>query len=243
MKRETLIRIINGLARDGKVFSNEQDFQFELALALKNEAEVEEVKLEAVSFPRELGNLRNLVKRSRIQDVCGSLKEYTDLIVRTKDGSYYAIELKFKAANSPYLYNSRAFGDVAVMKQGAANNNVYHVMEDIVRLESINSRLFSRDIKIAKGFAIVLTNTNTYRNSNFENSIWNEFAINEGRVLENSTLSLHSDDEKYRQYEDLEIKGRYIFNWEDYDLEPVTMLNDKTPKFSFLVVEVDPLKY
>ena len=37
-------------------------------------------------------------------------------------------------------------------------------------------------------------------------------------------------------------KGSYRFNWEDYDLESDAMLNDKTPGFSFLVVEVDPKK-
>lgn len=241
MNRDTLISVINGFAKDGKVFSNEQDFQFELALALKNEAETEEVKLEAVSFEKSLGSLT-------VQDD-GSLKvdktkrEYTDLIVKTKDGLYYAIELKFKGADKPYLYNSRAFGNVAVLKHGAANINSYLFLKDIARLEKINSRHFPRDLKIAKGFAIMLTNNKTYRNSNFENSMWREFPINEKRtIINNETLSLHRNDKNYKKYKDLEIKGSYRFNWEDYDLESDAMLNDKTPGFSFLVVEVDPKK-
>lgn len=238
MNRDTLISVINGFAKDGKVFSNEQDFQFELALALKNEAETEEVKLEAVSFEKSLGSLT-------VQDD-GSLKvdktkrEYTDLIFKTKDGLYYAIELKFKGADKPYLYNSRAFGNVAVLRHGAANINSYLFLKDIVRLEKINSRLFPRDIKISKGFAIMLTNKKTYWKSGFLNSMWREFSVKEGRSIYNSTLSLHRNDNKYRRYKDLEIKGNYRFNWEDYGLEPDAMLNDKTPRFSFLVVEVDP---
>lgn len=242
MNRDTLISIINGFAKDGKVFSNEQDFQFELALALKNEVEVDEVKLEAASFPRDSWNL-NAIQDGRPFLADKTQREYTDLIVKTKDGLYYAIELKFKGADKPYLYNSKAFGDVAVLRHGAANINSYLFLKDITRLEKINSRHFARDFKIAKGFAIMLTNNKTYRNSNFENSMWREFPINEKRTIgNNKTLSLHRNDKNYKKYKDLEIKGSYRFNWEDYDLEPDAMLNDKTPGFSFLVVEVDPKK-
>lgn len=241
MNRDTLISIINGFAKDGKVFSNEQDFQFELALALKKEKEVANVKLEAVSFPRELGNLRNRVKRSSIRGVCKSQKEYTDLIVKTKDGLYYAIELKFKAANSPYLYNSKAFGDVAVMKHGAANDNIYRFMEDIVRLENINSRRFSKDIKIAKGFAIILTNNNTYRNSSFENTALEAYSLMDKRSVGPGTLEIN-DSYKHPSLEPLSLSGHYTFEWNNYELESDAMLNDKTPGFSFLVVEVDPKK-
>lgn len=241
MNRETLIEIIKGFARDGKVFSNEQDFQFELALALKNEAEIEEVKLEAASFPKGSWNL-NAIQDGRPFLADKTQREYTDLIVKTKDGLYYAIELKFKGADKPYLYNSKAFGDVAVLRHGAANINSYFFLKDIARLEEINNRLFPRDIKISKGFAIMLTNNKTYWKSGFGNSMWREFSVKEGRTIDNSILSLHRNDDKYRRYKDLEIKGSYRFNWEDYDLESDAMLNSKTPGFSFLVVEVDPKK-
>lgn len=240
MNKETLIRIINGFARDGKVFSNEQDFQFELALALKNEVGVVEVKLEAASFPQGSWNLDD-IRNGKPFSVDKVQKEYTDLIVKTKDG-YYAIELKFKGADKPYLYNSKAFGDVAVLRHGAANINSYFFLKDIARLEEINNRLFPRDIKISKGFAIMLTNNKTYWKSGFGNSMWREFSVKEGRTIDNSILSLHRNDDKYRRYKDLEIKGSYRFNWEDYDLESDAMLNSKTPGFSFLVVEVDPKK-
>lgn len=240
MNRDTLISIINGFARDGKVFSNEQDFQFELALALKKEAEVEDVKLEAISFAKNLGSLT--IQGDGSLKVDKAQREYTDLIVKTKDGLYYAIELKFKGADKPYLYNSKAFGNVAVLRHGAANINSYLFLKDIARLEKINSRHFPRDIEIVKGFAIMLTNNKTYRKSGFRNSMWREFSVKEGRTIDNSILSLHRNDDKYRRYKDLEIKGSYRFNWENYDLESDAMLNVKTPGFSFLVVEVDPKK-
>lgn len=240
MNRDTLISIINGFAKDGKVFSNEQDFQFELALALKKEKEVTNVKLEAISFAKNLGSLT--IQGDGSLKVDKAQRGYTDLIIKTKDGLYYAIELKFKGADRPYLYNSKAFGDVAVLRHGAANINSYFFLKDIARLEEINNRLFPRDIKISKGFAIMLTNNKTYWKSGFGNSMWREFSVKEGRTIDNSILSLHRNDDKYRRYKDLEIKGSYRFNWEDYDLESDAMLNDKAPGFSFLIVEVDPKK-
>ena len=241
MNRETLIRIINGFAKDGKVFSNEQDFQFELALALKNEAETEEVKLEAVSFEKSLGSLT-------VQDD-GSLKvdktkrEYTDLIVKTKDGLYYAIELKFKGADKPYLYNSRAFGNVAVFKHGAEYFNAYRFLNDVSRLERINGRLFANNIIIEKGYAILLTNNSKYKESAFEGSeIWVNYSLINDRTVGQGLLRIRNSEEKYLSFEPLNLNGNYTFKWNTYELDPQTMLNDKTPGFSFLVVEVDPKK-
>lgn len=241
MNRETLIEIINGFARDGKVFSNEQDFQFELALALKNEAEVEEVKLEAISFEKSLGSLT-------VQDD-GSLKvdktkrEYTDLIVKTKDGLYYAIELKFKGADKPYLYNSKAFGNVAVLKHGAEYFNAYRFLNDVSRLERINGRLFANDITIEKGYAVLLTNNSKYKESAFEGSeIWVNYSLINDRTVGQGLLRIRNSEEKYLSFEPLNLNSNYTFKWNTYELDPQTMLNDKTPGFSFLVVEVDPKK-
>lgn len=241
MNRETLIEIINGFAKDGKVFSNEQDFQFELALALKKEAEVEDVKLEAISFTKNLGSLT-------VQDD-GSLKvdktqrEYTDLIVKTKDGLYYAIELKFKGADKPYLYNSRAFGNVAVLKHGAEYFNAYRFLNDVSRLERINGRLFANDIRIEKGYAVLLTNNSKYKESDFGGSeIWREYSLRGGQKAKHGLLRIRNSEEKYLSFEPLNLNGNYTFKWNTYELDPQTMLNDKTPGFSFLVVEVDPKK-
>lgn len=241
MNRETLIEIINGFARDGKVFSNEQDFQFELALALKNEAEVEEVKLEAISFEKSLGSLT-------VQDD-GSLKvdktkrEYTDLIVKTKDGLYYAIELKFKGADKPYLYNSKAFGNVAVLKHGAEYFNAYRFLNDVSRLERINGRLFANNITIEKGYAVLLTNNNKYKESDFSGSeIWRNYSLINGRTVKHGLLRIRNSEEKYLSFEPLNLNGNYTFEWNDYKLESDAMLNVKAPGFSFLVVEVDPKK-
>lgn len=241
MNRETLIRIINGFARDGKVFSNEQDFQFELALALKNEVEVEQVKLEAISFEKSLGSLT-------VQDD-GSLKvdktqrEYTDLIVKTKDGLYYAIELKFKGADKPYLYNSKAFGNVAVLKHGAEYFNAYRFLNDVSRLERINGRLFANDITIEKGYAVLLTNNSKYKESAFEGSeIWVNYSLINDRTVGQGLLRIRNSEEKYLSFEPLNLNSNYTFEWNDYKLESDAMLNDKAPGFSFLVVEVNPKK-
>ena len=242
MNRDTLIRIINGFAKDGKVFSNEQDFQFELALALKNEAEVDEVKLEAVSFPKGSWNL-NAIRDGRPFSADKVQREYTDLIVKTKDGLYYAIELKFKGADKPYLYNSRAFGNVAVLKHGAEYFNAYRFLNDVSRLERINGRLFANNIRIEKGYAVLLTNNSKYKESDFSGSeIWRNYSLINDRTVEHGVLRIRNSEEKYLSFEPLNLNGNYTFKWNTYELNPQTMLNDKTPGFSFLVVEVDPKK-
>lgn len=242
MNGDTLISIINGFAKDGKVFSNEQDFQFELALALKNEVEVDEVKLEAASFPRGSWNLK-AIQDGRPFLADKAQREYTDLIVKTKDGLYYAIELKFKGADKPYLYNSRAFGNVAVLKHGAEYFNAYRFLNDVSRLERINGRLFANNIIIEKGYAILLTNNSKYKESAFEGSeIWVNYSLINDRTVGQGLLRIRNSEEKYLSFEPLNLNGNYTFKWNTYELDPQTMLNDKTPGFSFLVVEVDPKK-
>lgn len=255
MERSDLIEIINGFASAGKVFSNEQDFQFELAQELKNRNDVEEVKLEVLSFQSDVpnlnGNLRNLInRRNGSLEVTRSEKEYTDIILRTTDGRCYAIELKLKAANNPYLYRSGAFGDVVVMRQGAEDINAYYFLNDIVRLEGINERIFPRQIHIEKSFAILLTNYKKYRESDFRGSqIWYEFPINNGREINDSTLTVHdvNNTGSYNKYIPLRLRGNYCFEWNDYNLNPapVNLLDAQLPvppQFSFLVVEVQPQK-
>lgn len=242
MNRETLIEIIKGFARDGKVFSNEQDFQFELALALKNEAEIEEVKLEAASFPKGSWNL-NAIRDGRPFSADKAQREYTDLIVKTKDGLYYAIELKFKGTDKPYLYNSKAFGNVAVLKHGAEYFNTYRFLNDVSRLERINGRVFANDIRIEKGYAVLLTNNSKYKESDFSGSeIWGNYSLINDRTVEHGLLRIRNSEEKYLSFEPLNLNSNYTFKWNTYELDPQTMLNDKTPGFSFLVVEVDPKK-
>lgn len=240
MNRETLIEIINGFARDGKVFSNEQDFQFELALALKNEAEIEEVKLEAASFPQGAWNVDD-IRNGKLLSVDKAQKEYTDLIVKTTEELYYAIELKFKGADKPYLYNSRAFGNVAVLKHGAEYFNAYRFLNDVSRLERINGRLFANDIRIEKGYAVLLTNNSKYKESDFGGSeIWREYSLRGRQKAKHGLLRIRNSEEKYLSFEPLNLNGNYTFEWNDYKLESDAMLNDKAPGFSFLVVEVDP---
>ena len=278
MDRDVLIQIINGFATAGKVFSNEQDFQFEFALALKERNEVEEVKLEVLSFPNKIANRNdfigadgsldlNIIEESEDEenkeegDDDGNKqskktkikKEYTDIIVKTTDGKYYAIELKFKGADKAYLYNSKE-GNVAVMAHGAVDINAYYFLKDIVRLEDINNRVFPKDItiknnqiqignqfKIEKGFAILLTNNIKYKTSNFPRArVWKDFPICHGREInvdnmQNKKYEVHSSTKENAKYVSLKPKGKYKLEWKDYDL-------NVSPVFSFLVVEVDSKK-
>lgn len=206
---------------------------------MKNEAGVEEVKLEAASFPQGSWNLDD-IRNGKPFSVDKVQKEYTDLIVKTKNG-YYAIELKFKGADKPYLYKSMAFGNVAVLKHGAEHFNAYRFLNDVSRLERINGRLFANDITIEKGYAVLLTNNNKYKESDFSGSeIWRNYSLRGGQEAKHGLLKIRDSKEKYLSFEPLNLNGNYTFEWNDYKLESDAMLNNKTPGFSFLVVEVVP---
>ena len=240
--KQIIESIINNFAQQGFVFSNEQDFQFELALALRNSKQVKEVKLEALSLPCSWQMIQTNVNLKRDD------KEYTDIIVRKNTGEYIAIELKFKTADKICYYQTTKSGNVATMKQGAHNINAYDFINDIVRLENINGRYFYNGFKVSKGYAILLTNNQNYRYNNFSgSSIWKNYSIDDGKCL-SGTLLFNGNQQRYitgnRTFDALTLGGLYTLDWKDYPLPNYQDYQDIQkschPGFSYLIVEVKP---
>lgn len=148
MNTSDLIKIMDDMAADGQVFVNEQDFQFNLGKRIRKMSEVKAVYFEVSSFSTPLSSISD--------------KEDTDIIVELKDGSYIAIELKYKTPYKICTYTTKQ-GTIKTLKQGAYDFGVYYFLNDVVRLENINKRYFNENIDISKGFAILLTNDKNYR--------------------------------------------------------------------------------
>ena len=231
--RGLLDDIMQNMAKDGKVFSNEQDFQFELALALKAEETVKDVKLEALSLSKEWDG----------QEVKRDDKEYTDLIFETHDGKYYAIELKNKHPGRSKTIYTPTFGNVLLMKHGAENINSFYFWKDIYRLEEINNRHFSNEMQFEKGYAIFLSNSSKYWTSGFSSDKWKPYPINNGRSIRKGEFD-NCDNFKVsnREFVVPRIIGSYKLEWKDYPVEVFSW--DKHEKideeFKYLLVEVDP---
>lgn len=256
--KDLLISTINNFADNGIVFSNEQDFQFQLALALKGqkynengtEVTIKDVFLEVASFDHEISEtIERLRKKQKKGDneKESKTKEYTDLILELDDGkniTHVAIELKYKTPYSPYIYETSK-GKTLLMGQGAYDIGAYLFLKDIARLENIKKRYFVKEMNITKCYAIMLTNENHYRNG-FDSKIWKSCNINEKANLQRTIAldlsSIGEDDEKkkkYQSYKSISLNGYYELKnmWHDYHL---LNKNGDAPDFSFLIVEIQP---
>lgn len=154
--KNTLENAINKLAEGGKIFSNERQFQLELAMQLQRMNF--EVEMEVVSSDKGYEAFKTLHKEERE-------KLYTDIVVKQPNGKYIAIELKYKTPQKHYMYKNNN-GNSITFAQGASDLGSVLFWEDIRRIESFADstiRLNFDDNKIVeKGYAILLTNEKDY---------------------------------------------------------------------------------
>ena len=252
-----LTNIMNTFAEDEIIFSNEQDFQFELSKKLLNEEDIVNIKLEALSTSQDWEEIETLAREKKKLEK--AKKDYTDLIVTTKDKKHYAIELKYKTPEKLCYYETKN-GKMFTMSQGAYDIGAYQFINDIYRLENINERFFSKQDSITKGYAILLTNDKNYRYNDFKrkadkndkHGVWSEYSIDETRTKLNGELKFYDKDgktkkEKHQQtkvtYNMLTINGEYNLQqlWKDYTMSNYNDRKDDKnsfcPGFSYLIVE------
>lgn len=237
MNTSDLIKIMDDMAADGQVFVNEQDFQFNLGKRIRKMSEVKAVYFEVSSFSTPLSSISD--------------KEDTDIIVELKDGSYIAIELKYKTPYKICTYTTKQ-GTIKTLKQGAYDFGVYYFLNDVVRLENINKRYFNENIDISKGFAILLTNDKNYRfNCFIKSKIWSEYSLCQYKSkIGSGLLTFKSKGTSYLKFSALTLLHQYDLenNWNDYRLidskgAPYNDYDDKDksnhPGFSYLIFEIN----
>lgn len=248
MKLKTIKDLMDKLAEDDMVFSNEQEFQFELAMRLMQLQNVQSVKLEAMSldgYQNWSAVEKDIISLKSIKEA----KKYTDIIVTEQDGERTAVELKYKTAAQACIYYTK-HGPAVTMKQDACDFGCYDFIKDVCRLEAINTRLFQEDKKIDHGFAIILTNNANYRNNLFTRSkIWKNYSISENRkTIPSGELTFKNGSHQYqttsmRVYNALVLKKPIcLTNWSDYPLSNVDyndyqIKKSSHPGFSYLIVE------
>jgi len=250
---QTIYGVMDSLAEQGYVFSNEQDFQFTFANELKKLPMVNEVKLEALSLSVSWEDAVSLSNGKWNQSQQNSSKiiskQYTDIIVKTIDEEYFAIELKFKTPNKICTYETEKSGRIVTMVQCAYDINAYEYLYDVQRLELINSRFFYKDIKIKKGYAIILTNESHYRYYDFaKTKIWKKYCLKDGTNIQPGPLTFSNGSMKYvtkgKVYEALKLHGDYSLHWRNYYINKYIDFEDKNkschPGFSYLALEVLP---
>lgn len=244
-----LEKIIDSFADIGLVFSNEQDFQFQLGKELKKLSFVKEVYFEMLSLKNSYLYIQQELMKDPKYKLTRDVKEYYDLIVELDDGTYVAIELKYKTPQKICFYETK-FGKFITLSQGAYDLGAYDFLEDISRLEKINTRYFPNGIKISKGYCIFLTNDKNYRFNDFSGSkIWKNYSLRTDKLR--GELPIGSTEIPYlKRYEPLILENDYPLSkyWHDYKLtkkDSKCFYNDyedtsksSSPGFSFLLVEI-----
>lgn len=189
--------ILQDFASQWKLFSNERQFQLELAWALKEKGYT--VFLEVLEDSEE--------------------KNYIDLIIKVTDTEYIAIELKYttKQKRMNYNVNGRI---VPMYAQGAGDVRRFDYLKDVQRIEKLLQKedaLGLTKAKIVSGYAIIMTN-DSYSKKVGEDTGYREVTLYEGRVFSaNETMRLH-----IKGYEDrvpVCLSNEYVCNWENYNLD------------------------
>lgn len=192
--------IIKSFAEQGKLFSNERQFQLEIAWALKEKGY--EVYLEVLEDKEE--------------------KAYIDLVVREADNEYIAIELKYTIRDNGIKRMDYHIKDrcVTVYAQGAGDIRRYDYLIDIQRIEKLmgKTKVFGLEgAVVTRGYAIIMTNDN-YSGTDGKNTSYEEVALYQGRKIpKGKTLRLKLKG--YEKKQPICLKGEYLCKWFPFELK------------------------
>ncbi len=231
LTKENLNTIMQELAKNGRIFQNEAQFQFELAWAIKGKYKNLNVYLEPLSF-------------TRFENVDGRRKVYSDIIIADNSNKFITIELKYKTRKSNY-------GNVELLTHGATDLGRFDFLYDIYRIEELKKRdmqkakFNSEFCEFCGGFAILLTNEEKYWKISKENNdnLDKNFCISNNDFVEKGKqLSWNKSPKKdkccidgtFRDNINLQFNDNYYFKWETY------YNDDKNYPFKYLIIEIKP---
>ena len=176
-------------------------------------------------------------------------KEYTDIVVKDKNGQYTAIELKYATPSKVCYYDMKP-NPVITVQQGGYTYRRYWYINDIMRLENINNKFGKLgQNQITNSFAIMLSNDSSYYNKD-PRKIWKNYSIKDGSCLGGLLMFdiNGKGQDKYKTgkqtFSAINLKGQYNLKWEKYELDwyqsGQNKYNKKTcPEFKYLIVEID----
>lgn len=210
---ELMIEAMRLLAQQRKLFWSEADFQFSLAQVLHDMLRDSGVQ---IYLERPIPITTDYTKGKR-------RNRYIDIIIKSGD-TIYPIELKYATKKDMVDED----GDkILTTTQGAYDTHRFGYLYDIFRLESIRQDLSnSADLKLGRGFAILLTNDSNYydkpENEDYKNTIDGNFRIHQDNVI-NPEIKWNIDESnphwtnRYPYNEQLTLSNRPLFQWRDYE--------------------------
>lgn len=252
LTKEILIEIIEDFANRGIIFSNEAQFQFELARKLQEKFPNCNVELEVLSLKSD---------NQKISETTKFEKMYTDIIL-TIDEKRYAVELKFKTAyptksgHKNIIYKGKnGIKDHIAFGQGAPDCGSYDFLKDVERLERLvlDRKDHMPNDSAEKGFAIIITNDYLYwygKNRNLDESPYKDFYMIENDEYNTKTGTLGeigSEQRGKERADEVTLQGEYKVNWKLYDITnhyiipeaPKQRTDDtKTYEYKYMIFEV-----
>ncbi len=217
--------ILDLLPNERPVFHSEKDFQFSLALKIKEKNPKMKIRLEV---PMDSDGTNKRIERIDMKVIDGSTE--------------IGIEVKYITEELIIIIDGEQFK----LKNHSANDiRCYDVLKDIQRLERF---VKSGSIKI--GYSIVLTNVESLWNEKNGNkdTFYDNFRIYDGRRLTgklewkekniNGEIKGPAEGTVKGRKSPIELEGNYELNWNEY---PKGNLEEKFEKghrqFKYLVIE------
>ena len=223
------------LSEERPLFHSEADFQFALALMIKEHYQ-EKYKDKEIEIRLERCVVIEKDKKGKPRSW------YIDIWVEL-GGKIYPIELKYKTRGQEDKMQEVKDEKYRLKNQGANDVGRFDYLWDIHRIEQISKLAKSDEVKFreevgeefGEGYAIILTNDHLYWKppTNEPNTSCKDFRIHEGETIEGKMrwTELRGDEEVKREKnnkkykapgkkrsrdEEIELKGKYTITWTDY---------------------------
>lgn len=190
--------IFNDFAKNKKLFLNETQFQFELALEIKKQFPSLVVHLE---YPSLKGNSNGPYS-------------YYDIVMQ-EGNEFYVIELKYKTKNQSIYYK----GSKYFLKNHAAQDlGRFDYLNDVSRIENWQSN--NQDKQFVGGCAIILTNDAVYWLNSGAGCLYQQFALKEKTTIlagqKNWPAGTKTTSVGKSRINGFDLKKPYKIDWEDY---------------------------
>lgn len=190
--------ILIDFAKNKKLFLNEAQFQFELALEIKKQFPSLVVHLE---YPSLKGNSNG--------KYC-----YYDIVVQ-ENNEFYVIELKYKTKDQVILYK----GSNYLLKNHAAQDlGRFDYLNDVSRIENWQSN--NQGKQFVGGCAIILTNDAVYWEKDGYGYIYKDFALKDNTTTVAGTKNWPQGSSATSVGQSrlcgLNLKNTYKLNWHNY---------------------------
>ncbi len=197
MSEFVITEVIDKLKKRRSVFCSEADFQLEFAWTIKELYKDKDISVRLEYCPCS--------KDGKITDH-GRLMHVDIVVFFGKDR--IPIELKYKTKGAEV---TDAQGETFVLaNHSAKSDNCYWYLKDIKRIETLRDEMEG----FAKGYAIMLTNDESYQKSPRKNCAYKDFAIDKGP--KQGKLEWNTPDGTSLDKESIELKSVYPICWEEY---------------------------